>query len=83
MHGLAAGDLHGDGRCDLVGTAQNSHHLLRWRCLPAAEGGLVRCADIGVGTGPLDVALADIDGDGTLDVVTANGFSNDLSTVTR
>ena len=31
----------------------------------------------------LDVALADIDGDGALDIVTANGFSNDISTVTR
>jgi len=83
MHRLAAGDLNGDGRSDLVGTAQNSHYLVLWLCLSAAEGGLVRCADIGVGTGPLDVALADLDGDGTLDIATANGFSNDLSTVTR
>ena len=29
------------------------------------------------------LALADLDGDGTLDIATANGFSNDLSTVTR
>jgi len=83
MHRLAAGDLNGDGRADLVGTAQNSHYLVLWLCLSAAEGGLVRCADVGVGTGPLDVALADLDGDGALDIATANGFSNDLSTVTR
>jgi len=83
MHRLAAGDLNGDGRSDLVGTAQNSHYLALWLCLSAAEGGLVRCADVGVGTGPLDVALADLDGDGVLDIATANGFSNDISTVTH
>ena len=83
MHRLATGDLTGDGRCDVVGTAQNSHYLVLWLCLSAEEGGLTRCADIGVGTGPLDVALADLDGDGTLDIASANGFSNDLSTVTR
>ncbi|MCH2103381.1 MAG: VCBS repeat-containing protein [Planctomycetes bacterium] len=83
MHRLATGDLNGDGRSDVVGTAQNSHYLVLWLCLSAEEGGLTRCADIGVGTGPLDVALADLDGDGTLDIASANGFSNDLSTVTR
>ena len=83
MHRLASGDLNGDGRCDLVGTAQNSHYLVLWLCLTAEQGGLVRCADVGVGTGPLDVVLGDLDGDGTLDIATANGFSNDLSTVTR
>ncbi len=83
MHRLAAGDLNGDGRSDLVATAQNSHHLVLWLCLSREEGGLVRCADLGVGTGPLDVSLADIDGDGELDIAVANGFSNDISTITR
>ena len=83
LHRLAAGDLNADGHCDLIATAQNSHHLVLWLCLPPAEGGLTRCADLGVGTGPLDIALADLDGDGTLDIVTANGFSNDLSIITR
>ena len=83
MHRLAAGDLNGDGRSDLVATAQNSHHLVLWLCLSREEGGLTRCADLGVGTGPLDVTLADIDGDGELDIAVANGFSNDISTITR
>ena len=34
---------------------------------------------IGNGTGPFSVALGDVDGDGVLDIVTANNASNDVS----
>jgi hypothetical protein len=76
---LAAGDVDGDGRAELFVAAQNSHQVNVWT--PAAEGpfALRRLADIGAGLGPLDVHLADLDGDGRLDLVTANNFSHDLS----
>ena len=35
--------------------------------------------DIGAGIGPMAVATVDLDGDGVLDVVVANGHSNDVS----
>jgi len=77
---LAAGDVDGDGRAELFCAAQNSHHVNVWT--PRIEGGrlaLQRLADLGAGLGPLDVHLADLDGDGRLDLITANNFSHDLS----
>jgi len=75
---LAAGDLDGDGRDDLVVGAQNSHQV-NW--FLAREGGLSRQCDLGAGRGVLDVAIADLDGDGRPEVLAANGFSSDVSIV--
>jgi hypothetical protein len=83
-HALAAGDLDGDGRSDLVLSAQNSHHLNLWLARPEAPGAparLERRADLGVGTGPLDVLLCDLDGDGRLEIVAACSFSDELAVV--
>ena len=66
-------------RAELFVAAQNSHQVNLWT--PVLEGGfaLRRLADLGAGLGPLDVHLCDLDGDGRLDLVTANNFSHDLS----
>ena len=77
---LAAGDVDGDGRDDLVVGAQNSHHV---NLFLARAGGLSRRCDLGAGRGVLDVAIADLDGDGRAEVLAANGFSSDVSIVRR
>lgn len=76
---LDAGDVDGDGRAEIFCAAQNSHQVNEWT--PVVEGAfaLRRLADLGAGLGPLDVRLVDLDGDGRLDLVTANNFSDDLS----
>ena len=78
-HRLAVADLDADGRQDVVANAQNSHVASLWVARPDAPSGLLRLDDLGVHLGPLDVTIADIDGDGILDVLAANAFSNDVS----
>jgi len=53
-----------------------------WTAAPTAGDPLfaVRQFDsLGVGRGPLDLCLSDVDGDGALDLCVANAFSNDVS----
>lgn len=79
---VACGDLDGDGKAEILVSAQNSHHVELWT--PRVEGGalqFVRTPDLGLHAGCLDVLLHDLDGDGKLDVIVANGFSNDLGVV--
>ena len=55
-------DVDGDGRDDLVVTAQNSHHVNWWLARgPADALTLERQVDLGAHSGPLDVVLADLD----------------------
>jgi hypothetical protein len=77
---VGAGDLDGDGVDDLVVSAQNSHHLNAWL---QTSAGLQRLPDLGAGRGVLDVLCVDLDGDGKLEIVSANGFSNDVSVISR
>lgn len=78
---LAAGDLDGDGRDDVAVAMQNAHAVGLWlsRADDAAGARLVRLDDLGAGLGCLDVALADADGDGRLDVLVANAFTDDVT----
>jgi hypothetical protein len=74
--GLAARDFNGDGRIDLavVGYGAGTVVVL----LGDGKGGFAsaRGSPISVGSTPTDVASADFDGDGNLDlVVTVNGSS--------
>ncbi|MBL8860799.1 MAG: VCBS repeat-containing protein [Planctomycetes bacterium] len=75
-YAVRAADLDGDRRTDFVVSAQNSHHLNLW--LSRARG---RVADLGVGTGPLDLILVDLDGDGVSEIVVACAFSDELAVV--
>jgi FG-GAP-like repeat/FG-GAP repeat len=79
-HRIATCDLDGDGRADILVTAQGSHHVEVW----LARGSplrFLRAPDLGAGTGPLDLIAVDLDGDGKDEIVVANGFSDDVSVV--
>jgi hypothetical protein len=80
-YALRMADLDGDSIQDIVCTAQNSHHVNVWLNGGGTPIHFARLADIGVGTGPLDVQLSDLDGDGQVEIVVANAFSNDISVV--
>ncbi|WP_170172500.1 FG-GAP-like repeat-containing protein [Hymenobacter rigui] len=77
---LVQGDLNGDGRPDVVtvsgvsATGSNLAVLLR-----QADGTLAPAVTYPVGRQPEAVALADVNGDGRLDAVTANRGAASLS----
>jgi hypothetical protein len=78
---LRMADLDGDSIRDIVCTAQNSHHVNVWLNGGGTPIHFARLADVGVGTGPLDVQLADLDNDGQVELIVANAFSANLSVV--
>ncbi len=79
-YAIAARDLDGDGRDDVVVSAQNNHHLNLWLGT-AGDAPLTRACDLGAGTGSLGLWIGDADGDGRPEVVTANAFSDDVSVI--
>ncbi len=76
---LRAVDLDGDGRSDLVLSAQNSHHVNAWLSRPEGAPSFVRLPDLGAGTGPLDIEVADMDGDGVPELLVACAFSDEIA----
>lgn len=80
-YALRAGDVDGDGRIDLVCSAQNSHQVNVWLNVAGTPPVFLRTPDLGAGTGPLDLVLADLDGDGQLEILVANSFSSDISVI--
>ncbi len=82
---VAIGDLDGDGNLDLVtanthgnypdGTLATDVSVLAGR----GDGTFAPPVHFAVAGTPFSVAVADLDGDGRLDVVTANWHSNDVA----
>jgi hypothetical protein len=67
---VAAGDLNGDGRLDIVGFSPTAGSITVW--LVGANGAIGAAASYAVpGTGTEALVLADVNGDGKLDAVVA------------
>jgi hypothetical protein len=74
---LVAGDLTGDGLPDIVVTNAGSNTVTILSNDPANPGTFQPRVGLAVGgNGPRDVRLADLNGDGFLDIVTANYSNN-------
>lgn len=77
---VALGDGNGDGICEVFVVSQNSHVVDLWQSVGGADSvRLERLDGLGAGLGCLDLALADVNGDGRIDVLVANAFSNDVA----
>jgi cysteine-rich repeat protein len=82
--GLAIAELTGDGKLDVVTANVSSSDVTL--LVGDGAGGFVAQARLGTtsgeaGVGPVDVAVADVTGDGVLDVVTANQSTSDVSVI--
>jgi uncharacterized protein (TIGR03437 family) len=76
-----AGDMNGDGKADVVGLinlAGKPNSGVRVN-LSNGDGTFQPGADFDLGVSPRSLALADLNGDGKLDIVAANFGSNDVS----
>jgi hypothetical protein len=79
---VAVGDLNGDGKLDLViaNFSANSVSVLFNTTTPgAATPTFAAHQDFAIGSGPFSVTVGDLNGDGKLDLVTANFNSNTVS----
>ena len=69
---MALGDINGDGRLDAVTSNSSAHNVV---VLQGQTGGGLLVSGIyatGTGSSPRGVVLGDVNGDGRLDVITAN-----------
>jgi gliding motility-associated-like protein len=80
---IAVGDLDGDGKPDLVivNNADNTISVLRNISISGSitPGSLATKVDFATGNGPGGVTVADLDGDGKLDIVVTNIKDNTIS----
>lgn len=76
---LTAADLNGDGRTDLVATNTGSAISVLVDTTLLHTPTLAIQHSLTTGTSPVGIAIADIDGDGEPDLITANRDSNNVS----
>ncbi len=81
---VAAADVNGDGKVDLItanwgGGAGNTLTVLTNN----GSGGFVFSSTLTVGNGSICVAAADVNGDGKVDLISANNTDSTLSVLTN
>ena len=76
---VAVGDFNGDGKLDLATANPNSNNVTV--LLGNGSGGFTAApgSPFAVGTLPNSIVVADFNGDGRLDLATANLYSNDVT----
>lgn len=74
---LAAADLNGDGRQDIITANQNANTVSV--LLGRSQGGFAGHKEYPVGGSPTAIATADFNGDGILDLAVANQGTHDVS----
>lgn len=76
---VALGDLNRDGKKDVVVAGNDKVTVLLNQTVPGGQATFAAKTEHTVGTSATAVALADLNQDGTLDVVTANNESEDFT----
>ena len=76
---LTAGDVNGDGKLDVVATNLNAATNIVAVLLNNGDGTFQPHADYASGTGASAAAIADLNGDGALDLVTTNFSGSTVS----
>jgi hypothetical protein len=69
---VGIGDLNGDGQADLVATDANAGHVSIFLQSPAGHGTFLPPKTVAAGFQPINVAIADLNADGRLDLAIAN-----------
>jgi hypothetical protein len=72
--GVAAGDLNGDGKLDVIAGSNDGIFVM----LGDGRGNLSSPVDIGFGPNPTQVALADLNGDKKLDAVVLDSLNSNF-----